>query len=92
MFKGTHLNGNLNNALTHPTSDLGYVDCEVSSEANNHVAIPNAPSSKDGYIPVIIHHTSSNNVLDHVFYDSGYWRIYSTLTQRVIVRFYKYPV
>lgn len=73
-------------------SDLGYVDCEVSSKANDHVAIPNAPSSKDGYIPVIIHHSSSDNVLDHVFYDSEYWWIYSTLTQVVIVRFYKYPI
>lgn len=72
------------------TSDLGYVDCEVTTVANNAVIISGAPS-KDGYIPVIIEHNQTRHVMESIFRTSGDWCIYSNQSQEVKVRFYKYP-
>ena len=74
------------------TSDLGYIDCKVSTIANNRVSIPGAPSTNLGYIPVIVGHDTTSSVLDNVFYDAGEWRMYSSFTQLAVVRFYKYPL
>lgn len=73
-------------------SDLGYIDCKVSTIANNRVSIPGAPSTNLGYIPVIVGHDTTSSVLDNVFYDAGEWRMYSSFTQLAVVRFYKYPL
>ena len=73
-------------------SDLGYIDCNVTTVANNRVPIPGAPSTNRGYIPVIVGHDTTSSVLDNAFYDAGEWRIYSTFAQHAVVRFYKYPV
>lgn len=74
------------------TSDLGYVDCCVTTTSNNVVAIPNAPASRYGFIPVITGHDTTSSAHDNVFYDSGEWRIYSNYSQKVFIRFYIYPV
>lgn len=71
-------------------SDLDYVDLFVDTVSNSDVAIPNAPNSSF-YIPVVVAHSSSNKVQEHVFYDQA-WRITSNFAQKVLVRFYKYPV
>lgn len=75
-----------------PTSDLGYIDCSVTTGANIQVSIPGAPPTNLGYIPVIVGHGTTSSALDNVFYDAGAWRIYSTHAQTVVIRFYKYPV
>ena len=62
-----------------PTSDLGYIDCSVTTGANIQVSIPGAPPT-------------TSSALDNVFYDAGAWWIYSTHAQTVVIRFYKYPV
>lgn len=74
------------------TSDLGYIDCSVTTGANIQVSIPGAPPTNLGYIPVIVGHGTTSSALDNVFYDAGAWRIYSTHAQSVAIRFYKYPV
>lgn len=72
------------------TSDLGYVDCIVATSANNTITIFDAPDNSF-YIPVVVGHTDTNNVNDHVFW-AGSWRIHSNVSQNTTVRFYKYPV
>lgn len=77
--------------MTTLTSDLGYVDCMVTSQANTAVTIPGAPAESN-YIPVVIEHNQTRGVMESVFRTSGYWIIYSNQSQEVKVRFYKYPV
>lgn len=72
-------------------SDLGYVNCEVTTVANTAVVIPNSPSSSY-YIPSIQGHWSTNIAHESVFYGDSAWRMYSSVSQKVGVRFYKYPV
>lgn len=73
-------------------SDLGYIHCLVEVTANNALKIQDSPTAMN-YIPVVVSHSANNNCIDHVFYDNpGGWMIYSTHTQRVGIRFYKYPV
>ena len=74
------------------SSDLGYIHCIVEVTANNALKIQDSPTAMN-YIPVVVSHSANNNCIDHVFYDNpGGWMIYSTHTQRVGIRFYKYPV
>lgn len=72
------------------TSDLGYVNCEVNTIANDSIAIPGAPNDARR-IPIIIGHSSINNCLENISYING-WRIYSTVAQTTYIRFFKYPV
>lgn len=72
-------------------SDFSYVDCIVVTTGGSFVRISDAPNS-DNYIPVVMSHFDDNSVMDHVFRDVGVWYIYSTVSQRVRVRFFKYPV
>ena len=73
------------------TSDLGYVECEVNTAANDSVIIQNSPNTSY-YIPVIIWHASSNTAKEYVFWNGSNWSIFCDYTQLVSVRFYKYPV
>lgn len=74
------------------TSDLGYVDCAVDTVKDGWAVIPNSPATKNGYLPVVYGHSQTSEVLENVFYDVTTWRIYSTVSQNVNIRFYKYPV
>lgn len=74
------------------TSDLGYVDYNVATQANKSANIPDAPSKSAGYIPVVVWHSNIEDVIDNVFYGSGSWKIVSNVTQTATVRFYKYPL
>lgn len=76
--------------VTKLTSDLGYVNCEVNTIANDSIAIPGAPNDARR-IPIIIGHSSINNCLENISYING-WRIYSTVAQTTYIRFFKYPV
>ena len=73
------------------TSDLGYVDIFFNTVADHSVEILNAPNAFN-YIPVVFDHNKTNECLEHIFWESDKWRIYSTVEQSVGVRFYKYPV
>lgn len=72
------------------TSDLGYVDCVVNTVANTTVYINGSPNERNFYIPVIIRHKSTNDVLENLFYDYS-WKVFSNASQEITVRFYKYP-
>ena len=69
--------------------DLEYIDIGVNTVANNVVEIPGAPSDSM-WIPVIIGHVSTGACLESISRD-GRWRIYSTASQQVTVRFYNRP-
>lgn len=69
--------------------DLEYIDISVNTVANNVVEIPGAPSDSM-WIPVIIGHVSTGACLESISRD-GRWRIYSTASQQVTIRFYKRP-
>lgn len=71
-------------------SDLGYVDYIVDTVGNTAIPIPDSPSSY--YIPVVVSHGSTLAVIEHVFFATNTWMIYSNVSQKVQIRFYKYPV
>lgn len=75
--------------LTIQNGDLEYIDIGVNTVANNVVEIPGAPSDSM-WIPVIIGHVSTGACLESISRD-GRWRIYSTASQQVTVRFYNRP-
>ena len=77
------------NLLTQLNGDLEYIDIGVNTVANNVVEIPGAPSDSM-WIPVIIGHVSTGACLESISRD-GRWRIYSTASQQVTVRFYNRP-
>lgn len=73
-------------------NDFGYSMCSVNTQANVPVVIPDAPSERYGYVPVVVGHVSTNiNAQDSVFYDSSKWHIVSTVSQEVYIAFYKMP-
>lgn len=84
-------NGTTTRFFLIKNSDLGYVDCTVTSQANTAVTISGAPSESN-YIPVVIEHNQTRQVMENVFRTSGVWVIYSDKAQEVKVRFYKYPI
>lgn len=74
---------------TQLNGDLEYIDIGVNTVANNVVEIPGSPSDSM-WIPVIIGHVSTGACLESISRD-GRWRIYSTASQQVTVRFYNRP-
>lgn len=72
-------------------SDFSAKTCVVETIAGKWVAIPDAPTSRYGYIPVIDGHKKTNDAQETVFYDSSFWRIISNTSQITSVVFYKIP-
>lgn len=77
--------------ITIINSDFGFRRCTVETIAGQHVTIPDAPTSRYGYIPVIDGHSVNNNVKETVFYDASSWRIVSDFSQTTAIVFYKIP-
>lgn len=76
----------------YTTNDnFGYIECVVNTQADVPVKIDNAPSSRYGYIPVIISHISTNLVQDTIYFDVNNWWITSTTSQKISIVFYKIP-
>lgn len=49
----------------------------------------NVPENR-GYIPVVVGHASTNDCIDHIFFDYGSsWLIRTNVAQIMTIRFYK---
>ena len=43
----------------------------------------------NGYIPVIVGHSTTNNCDDYIFCDGSVWVIKTNVAQNIAIRFYK---
>ena len=48
------------------SSDLGSIDCEVNTIANNQIDIPNSPTGPN-YIPIVRSHSNNNLVRENIY-------------------------
>lgn len=71
-------------------SDFEAISVCVTTIANKVTIIEGAPKS-DFYIPVIISRTTTNATQDTIAYESENWKIYSSTSQDIVIRFFKYP-
>ena len=85
--------------VTNSNLKLPYVEGTYKVTANTMLNLTtatteliggtNAPNSS-GYIPVVVGHNITSNVLENIMYDTdGTWRYYGTTSQNVAIRFYK---
>mgnify|MGYP000021214133 CR=1 FL=1 len=81
--------GNWNSITT--TSDFATVDCSVLTVANTVREIPGAPKSGNWLAKVIVHE-STLGCIENIMNYGETWHIYSTVAQRVLIRFFKYPM
>lgn len=81
------------NELNSNTQTLTFAGCKVHVKAGltiikDSIITGSAPDN-NGYIPIVIVHSSSNSVTENIFFDGGSWRIYTNCEQDVTIRFYK---
>lgn len=73
--------------------NLTFVECSINAKAGltiikDSIITGSAPDN-NGYIPVVIGHSSSNSVTENIFFDVGSWRIFTNYEQSIKIRFYK---
>lgn len=71
--------------------DFATVDCHVTTVANTAREIPGAPKSGNWMAKVIVHEVTLG-CLENVINYGETWHIYSTVSQNVLIRFFKYPI
>ena len=82
------------NYLYGKSQTLDFIECRVKTvsgtvKITKETVISGTAPSLSSYIPVIIGHKSTNNVVDYVFYDSPNWIVKSNAGQEITIRFYK---
>ena len=81
------------NKLNSESQTLDFIECRVktvlgTAPITKETIINGNVPSLSSYIPVVIGHNHSNDVVENVFYDS-IWYIASNVEQETIIRFYK---
>ena len=81
------------NKLNSESQTLDFIECRVktvlgTAPITKETIISGNVPSLSSYIPVVIGHNHSNDVVENVFYDS-IWYIASNVEQETIIRFYK---
>lgn len=81
------------NKLYSESQTLDFIECRVktvlgTAPITKETIISGNVPSLSSYIPVVIGHNHSNDVVENVFYDS-IWYIASNVEQETIIRFYK---
>lgn len=83
------------NELNSKAQTLTYIECRIDAPAGANIIKDNMIISggipkNNGYIPVVIGHSSTNDCADHIFCDDGStWIIKTNVSQRIAIRFYK---
>ena len=82
------------NYLYGKSPTLDFIECRVKTvsgtvKITKETIISGTAPSLSSYIPIIIGHKSTNNVVDYVFYDSPNWIVKSDAEQELTIRFYK---
>ncbi|MCB6589703.1 hypothetical protein LI294_20685 [bacterium 210702-DFI.5.13] len=82
------------NYLYGKSQTLDFIECRVKTvsgtvKITKETIISGTAPSLSSYIPIIIGHKSTNNVVDYVFYDSPNWIVKSDAEQEITIRFYK---
>lgn len=82
------------NYLYGKSQTLDFIECRVKTvsgtvKITKETIISGTAPSLSSYIPIIIGHKSTNNVVDYVFYDSPNWIVKSDAQQEITIRFYK---
>lgn len=80
-----------NGKISASKDDFKYIDVRAAASANKSIVITDAPTDGE-YIPLIISHATTNDCQDTIVCDNGKWRICSTVSQEVSIRFYHMPI
>ena len=72
---------------------LTFTGCKVHAKVGVNIIkdsiITGSVPGNIEYIPIVLGHSSSNSVIDNIFFDGGSWRIFTNYEQDVSIRFYK---
>lgn len=80
--------------LNSKAQTLTYIECRIDAPAGTNrikddmIVSGNIPKN-NGYIPVIVGHSTTNNCDDYIFCDGSVWVIKTNVAQNIAIRFYK---
>ena len=80
--------------LNSKAQTLTYIECRINAPAGTNgikgdMIISGDVPKNNGYIPVIVGHSGTNDCADHIFCDGSIWVIKTNVAQTIFVRFYK---
>ena len=83
-----------NITLNSKAQTLTYVECRINAPVGTNgikgdmIASGDIPKN-NGYIPIVIGHSRTNDCTDYIFCDGSTWIIKTNVAQYISIRFYK---
>lgn len=73
---------------------LTYIECRIKAPVGTNgikddIIISGDVPKNNGYIPVVIGHSNTNDCTDYIFCDGSAWVIKTNVAQNIFIRFYK---
>lgn len=80
--------------LNSKAQTLTYIECRIKAPVGTNgikddMIVSGDIPKNNGYIPVVIGHSSTNDCNDNIFCDGSLWVIKTNVAQYISIRFYK---
>lgn len=80
--------------LNSKARTLTYIECRINAPVGTNgikgdMIISGDIPKNNGYIPVVIGHSNTNDCTDHIFCDGSTWVVKTNVAQNILIRFYK---